>query len=82
MGISIGSIVEVSFASAHQEETNPAGKLNGQRFVVKKRKALHVTDKTTQYLYELYGAESDKGIPYGFTEDNLIELDVIKGGEK
>lgn len=46
-------------------------KLNGQTFVVK-RYSQCIGGKC---YYELYGAESDLGVPYGFLEEWLIKVD-------
>lgn len=74
--IQIGSLVRVNFKTRKQQH-DPAAKLQGQAFVVKKRISKRGGTET-KYVYELYGAKSKYGIPYWFMEDTL---DVIEEGE-
>lgn len=76
MAIQIGSLVRVNFKTRKQQH-DPAAKLQGQAFVVKKRISKRGGTET-KYVYELYGAKSKYGIPYWFLEDTL---DVIEEGE-
>ena len=77
MAINIGSLVRVRFTGKH--DTDPAKKFNGQTFVVKSRKTIHQSKTDIRWLYELYGANSKKGMPYTFIEENL---ELIEEGEE
>ena len=66
-------IVMVSFPIG-ERTNNPAHKLDGQQFVVKKRYRPNVSKGGDIYLYELFGAVSDKGGPHTFLTDELIRL--------
>lgn len=57
-----------------EKTNNPAHKLDGQQFVVKSKRKANSNKGGDIYLYELYGAESKKGIPYSFLTDELIKL--------
>ena len=46
-------------------------KYNGQEFVVKGRSQYN----NGKCIYELYGAVSDMGVPYGFVEEWLNEVE-------
>ena len=71
--ITSGTKVMVSFSDAGQFLNDPARKYNGMEFVVKRKKTI-MAGKMPRWYYELYGAESDMGIPYGFCEEDLIKL--------
>ena len=73
--IRIGDIVRVSYPM-NEQTNNPARKLNGQEFTVRSihRVAESKNSKVTRSYYELYGAVSDRGVHYGFLEDELIKL--------
>lgn len=70
--ISIGDRVMVSYPT-NEQVNNPAKKLNGQEFVVKRKKMISTRPANKMY-YELFGAESDMGVPYAFLDDELIVL--------
>ena len=78
--IQIGSLVRVNF-KARKQQHDPAAKLQGQTFVVKKRLSKRGGTET-KYVYELYGAKSKYGISYWFMEDTLDTLDVIQEGDE
>jgi len=67
-----GDLVLVCYPM-NEQVNNPAKKLDGQQFVVKRRQVI-CTRPANRVYYELYGAESEFGIPYGFLEDELIKL--------
>lgn len=73
-----GALVMVSYPMYEYEQTtNPAKKFEGQEFTVKRR--VHVTrGKGGQWYWELYGAVSDKGVPYGFLDDELYVIAEAK----
>lgn len=50
------------------QTNNPAAKLNGQVFELKSKH--HVTP--FKWYWELDGAVSDEGVPYGFLEEELF----------
>lgn len=68
-----GSKVIVSYADSGQFTNDPARKYNGMEFVVKRKKLIMIRGIPRHY-WELYGAESDLGVPYGFCEEDLILL--------
>lgn len=71
--VSIDDLVMVAYPMG-EKANNPAHKLDGEQFVVKsKRKAMSDKGGDT-YIYELYGASSDMGVPYSFLTDELIKL--------
>ena len=57
-----------------EKTNNPAHKLDGEQFVVKRKRKPNCNKGGDIYLYELYGAESKLGIPYVFLTDELIKL--------
>ena len=71
--ITVGSKVIVAYPSDGQFLNDPARKLNGEEFVVKEKKTIMVGSHPRWY-WELYGAESEYGIPYGFCEEDLIRI--------
>ena len=48
-------------------------KFNGQQFLVSRAKRLR-HHGTTEYIYELRGCVSEKGVPYSFVEEWLEVL--------
>ena len=68
-----GDLVMVSY-SISEKTNNPAHRLDGQQFVVKTKHKPNVNKGGDIYIYELYGASSDKGKPYSFLSDELIRL--------
>lgn len=71
--ITLGSKVMVSYSDNGQFLNDPARKYDGKEFVVKKKKVIMV-GRMPRWYWELYGAESDMGVPYGFCEEDLIKL--------
>ena len=71
--ITIGSKVVVAYPVDGQFLKDPARKYNGKEFVVKRKKIIMV-GANPRWYWELYGAESDKGVPYGFCEEDLIKI--------
>lgn len=71
--ITLGSRVLVAYPSDGQFMNDPARKFDGKEFVVKSKKTIMV-GRVPRWYYELYGAESDKGVPYGFCEEDLIKI--------
>ena len=59
-----------------QIRVNPARKLDGQEFIVKRKRQVagYRDTRVCRHYYELYGAASEFGIPYGFLDDELIKL--------
>lgn len=57
-----------------EKTNNPAHKLDGEQFVVKTKRRANTDKGGDTYIYELYGANSDKGLPYAFLTDELIKL--------
>ena len=52
---------------------DPARKYDGKEFTVKRKRVIMV-GRMPRWYWELYGAESEYGVPYGFCEDDLIRL--------
>lgn len=71
--IKVNDIVLVRYPSGEQTN-NPARRLDGQQFVVKRKYKLNNKKGGDTYIYELFGAESKKGKPYSFLTDELIKL--------
>ena len=71
--ITLGSKVLVAYPDNGQFTNDPARKYDGKEFVVKRKKTIMVGVQPRWY-WELYGAESDMGVPYGFCEEDLIKL--------
>ena len=67
-----GDLVMVCYP-LNDSTNNPAKKFDGEQMVVKRKKTFAVRPMGRSY-YELYGAVSDKGVPYGFLDDELILL--------
>ena len=57
-----------------EKTNNPAHKLDGEQFIVKAKHRPNTNKGGDTYIYELYGAESKKGVPYSFLTDELIKL--------
>ena len=72
-----GTLVMVSYPLEDGQIDNPAKKLEGQVFTVK-RKCNVMVGRVRHSYYELYNAVSDKGVPYGFLEDELTVLSEVK----
>lgn len=68
-----GDLVMVAFPTGEKTE-NPAHKLDGEQFVVKRKFKTNTKKGGDTYQYELYGAVSKKGLPYVFLTDELIRL--------
>lgn len=68
-----GALVMVSFPIEKEQTKNPARKFDGQKFTVKTR---HQPKPTVKPQFTLYGAEVN-GLPYWFTEDELIVLSEV-----
>ena len=72
--IMVNDIVMVTYPVG-EKTNNPAHKFDGEQFVVKnKRMVDHNSKGGDRYVYELHGANSDKGVPYAFLTDELIKL--------
>ena len=67
-----GDLVIVNYPM-HEQTSNPARRLNGEQFVVKKRKVI-CTRPANRVYFELYGAKSKAGVPYAFLEEELIKI--------
>ena len=52
------------------QTNDPAIKLNGQMFKLKRKKMV----TSIKWYWELEGAESEYGVPYGFCEETLLVL--------
>ena len=68
-----GSTVMVSYSPDGQFTNDPARKYDGMVFVVRRKKLIMV-GRITKWYWELYGAESEYGVPYGFCEEDLIRV--------
>lgn len=71
--IRVNDIVMVTYPVG-EKTNNPAHKLDGQQFVVKTKRKPICNKGGDIYLYELFGATSDEGVPYSFLSDELIKL--------
>lgn len=71
--IKVNDIVLVRYPMGEQTN-NPAHRLDGQQFVVKRKYKLNNKKGGDTYIYELFGAQSKKGKPYSFLTDELIKL--------
>lgn len=71
-----GALVMVSYPLEDGQIDNPAMKLEGQVFTVKRKRNVMVGRIKHSY-YELYGAVSDKGVPYGFMENELTVISEV-----
>lgn len=68
-----GVRVRVTYAM-NRWTNDPAKKLDGFETIVKRKKWIPLTNSTFRPYYELYGAESDFGIPYAFCEEDLTRI--------
>lgn len=68
-----GDLVMIAFPVS-EKTNNPAHRLDGEQFVVKTKRKPICKKGGDIYLYELYGAQSKKGVPYTFLSDELIKL--------
>ena len=71
--ITLGSLVMVSYPKEGQFTNDPARKFDGKEFITKRKKIIMV-GRMPRWYWELYGAESEYGVPYGFCEEDLIKL--------
>lgn len=71
--IMVNDIVMVTYPVG-EKTNNPAHKLDGQQFVVKTKRKPLCSKGGDIYLYELFGATSNEGVPYSFLTDELIKL--------
>lgn len=71
--IMVNDIVMVTYPIG-EKTNNPAHKLDGQQFVVKTKRKPLCNKGGDIYLYELFGATSNEGVPYSFLTDELIKL--------
>lgn len=71
-----GTLVMVSYPLEDGQIDNPAKKFEGQVFTVK-RKCNVMVGRVRHSYYELYNAVSDKGIPYGFLENELTVVSEV-----
>ena len=71
--ITLGCKVLVAYPDNGQFMNDPARKFNGKEFVVKRQRVIMV-GRMPRWYWELYGAESDMGVPYGFCEEDLIRI--------
>lgn len=71
--IMVNDIVMVTYPVG-EKTNNPAHKLDGQQFVVKTKRKPLCNKGGDIYLYELFGATSNEGVPYSFLTDELIKL--------
>jgi len=67
-----GDLVMVRYPTT-EKTSNPAHELDGEQFVVKKRKVI-CTRPANRVYFELYGAKSKAGVPYAFLEEELIKI--------
>ena len=68
-----GDLVMVAYPMS-EKTNNPAHRLDGEQFVVRTKRKPICKKGGDIYLYELYGAQSKKGVPYTFLTDELIKL--------
>lgn len=71
-----GTLVMVSYPLEDGQINNPAMKLEGEVFTVK-RKCNVMVGRVRHSYYELYGAVSDMGVPYGFLENELTVVSEV-----
>lgn len=64
-----GALVQVNVETDRAQTNNPAKKFNGQTFRIEYR---HQPKPTMRPQFTLVGCESDYGLPYWFTEEELI----------
>ncbi len=66
-----GALVQVNVETDRKQTNNPAAKFNGQTFRIDYK---HQPKPTIRPQYTLVGCESEYGLPYWFTEEDLILL--------
>lgn len=66
-----GALVQVNVETDRKQTNNPAAKFNGQTFRINYK---HQPKPTIRPQYTLVGCESEYGLPYWFTEEDLILL--------
>lgn len=71
-----GALVMVTYPMFEQTN-NPARKLDGMEFTVKRRVNV-IQGRSEKWYWELYGAVSDKGVPYGFLDDELTVIAEVQ----
>lgn len=64
-----GALVQVNVETDGKQTKNPAKKFNGQTFRIDYK---HQPNPTVKPQYTLVGCESEYGLPYWFTEEQLI----------
>lgn len=69
-----GDLVMVSYPLTDRGWNNPAHKYDGETFVVKSVKIYPRSSGVHRKMYTLYGANSDKGMPYWFLPDELTVI--------
>lgn len=69
--MSIGHEVMVHIPESERKDCNPLAKYHGQKMKIADRK---VGYRGKGVYYELVGAESEYGIPYGFIKEWLIQV--------
>lgn len=69
--IRVGDLVMVAFPMG-EKTNNPAHRLDGEQFVVKRKRKPICNKGGDIYLCELAGAVSKAGVPYSFLTDELI----------
>ena len=74
-----GALVMVTFPlmRGSEQTNNPARKLEGEEFTVKRRVNVNTRSGVKGY-WELWGAVSDKGVPYGFLDDELTVIAEVQ----
>ena len=73
-----GDYVEVCWQLDSQILNPITEKYNGQVFQVARKKEIRSHNGTWGSYFELKGAESEYGIPYCFTKDDLIVLREVE----
>ena len=68
-----GSMVIIAYP-LNERTNNPAHKLEGETMVVKSVKEYPKATSIYRRMFTLYGAVSEKGMPYWFLEDELIPI--------
>lgn len=71
--IAVNDLVMVCYPMG-EKTNNPAHKLDGEQFVVKRKRKPVCKKGGDIYIYELFGAVSKFGVPYSFLTDELIKL--------
>lgn len=66
-----GDLVMVAYPMS-EKTNNPAHRLDGEQFVVKRKRKPICNKGGDIYLYELAGAVSKAGVPYSFLTEELI----------